>query len=206
MRPLARSKSGGFTLLELLIAVATLSLALTSLLHSQMNAVRMTQRAQMNTAVAFLADYQMVELEWQVKQEEDGWGNNDKEYAGTFADQGWPEIRYQCLVDMIELPDYSALQRAADAADDDGGGDGVQDAGEQALDGLGVFWPVIKGAIENSVRKVSCTLHWNDGDVPREFTAQTYWTDPTKLNQIPDAGGEVVDEGGEQLPAGDGGA
>lgn len=189
---------GGFTLLEVLIAVAILSITLASLLSSQMDALRMSRYAKMMTTVAFLAEYQMTEIEWQIKEEEDGWGDNDKTYEGDFAEQGWPEVSYTCLVDMVEMPDYSALQQAADAADEGGGGDSVQDAGEQAFDAMGMVWPMVKGAIENSIRKVTCTLYWQDGRVDKDFTVETYWTDPSRLNQIPGAGGEVTDdEGGE---------
>lgn len=203
--PRSTRDHGGFTLLEVLIAVAILSISLTSLLTSQIAALRATRYAQAVTSAAFLAEYQLIEIEWQVKQEELGWGDNDKEFEGTFADQGWPDMRYACLVDMVELPDYSALQRAADDSENANrptgpGTTGVKDAGEQAFDSLGMFWPMVKAAVERSLRKVSCTVTWTDGKLTHDFTVQTYWTDPAKLNQLPQAGGEVTDD-----PQGEGG-
>lgn len=194
-----RHAHGGFTLLEVLIAVAILSISLTSLLTSQMAALRATRYAQAVTSAAFLAEYQLIEIEWKVKQEELGWGETDKEFDGTFADQGWPDMKYACLVDMVEVPEYAALQRAADAAENENrptgpGSTGMKDVGEQAFDSLGMFWPMVKEAIERSLRKVSCTVTWTDGKVTHDFTVETYWTDPAKLSQLPQAGGEVTEE------------
>ena len=50
------SGQAGFTLLEVLIAVAILALSLTSLLGSQIDSLRATRYAQGITAAAFLAE------------------------------------------------------------------------------------------------------------------------------------------------------
>lgn len=203
------SNASGFTLLEVLVAVAILAISLTSLLTSQMNALRATRYAQQVTAAAFLAEYQLIEIEWLIKQEEDGWGDNDKEYEGDFSEQGWPDITYKCLVDMIEMPDYTALQAAAE--DTDGMGNDlveVQDTGEQAFDALGMVWPMVKSAIEQSIRRASCTVSWKDGEnlPPHEFEVMTFWTDTSKLDQIQQAGGEVGEEDDTEDPDASGGA
>lgn len=204
----------GFTLLEVLVAVAILSMSLTSLLSSQMAGIKATDQARMLSSVSFLAEYQLVEIEWILK-EEGGWGTDDRTFEGDFSDQGWPDVTYQCVVDLIEMPDYQALQQAADGADEDGDGGGgiggydVQDAGETAFDTLGMVWPIIKEAIENSIRKSWCTVRWPGGKKKKKFGASTgdgtqcaddefnclsvatFWTDPTALTQLPTLGGEV---------------
>lgn len=190
----ARRDEGGFTLLEVLIAMGILSLSLTSLLSSQMAAIRATRYAQGVSAAAFLAEHQLIELEWEARKK--GWTSSDEESTGTFSDEGWPETRYTCLVDFLELPDYNELARAVDAAEaETGGREGLQtqDAGEQAFGVMGMVWPMIKAAIENSIRKASCTVYWSDGDVEHEFTVATFWTDPQKLQQLPQLGGESTD-------------
>jgi len=95
--------SRGFTLLEVLVAVAILAISLTSLLSSQMDALRATRYAQTITAVAFLAEAKLIDIEFELKR--DGWGDADKDFEGDFAEEGWPEVTYTCLVDMIEMPD-----------------------------------------------------------------------------------------------------
>ena len=34
---------------------------------------------------------------------------------------------------------------------------------------------IVKHAIENSIRKVDCTVTWQQGNIPQEFTLQTFW-------------------------------
>jgi len=191
----------GFTLLEVLVAVAILSISLTSLLSSQMNALRATRYAASITAMAFLAESKLIDIEWQIKEFDDGWGDNDKEFEGDFSEEGWPDVTYKCVADMIEMPDYSVLQRSADAADNaetQQSGVDTQDVGEQAFDSLGMVWPIIKEAIEGAIRKAHCTVYWNDGNIEQEFRVDTFWTDPAKLAQLPALGGEEGEEGDTQ--------
>lgn len=194
---------GGFTLLEVMVAVAILSMSLTSLLSSQIAAMRATRYARGVSVAAFLADAKLLDIEAQLLVE--GWGTDDKTLEGDFSEEGWPDIRYECLVDFIEVPDFNVLQQAKDGADTDGGfnaGAQVADAEDQAFAGMAMVWPVIKGAIEQAIRKASCKVIWTDGALTQDFTVETFWTDPKQLLQLPQAGGEV-DEEDDVNPDGD---
>lgn len=195
-KPVARRLGGsaGFTLLEVLIAVAILAVALTSLLGSQINSMQATRYARDITSAALLADYQLIELEFQSR--DDGWVNSDVEVEGDFSDQGWPEVSYRCTIHFIELPEYNDLIDAKEESDEAAGqdDDGVVDAGEQAFGALGIFWTIIKEAIENSVRRVECTVYWKTGKIDHEYSIETFWTDPAALTNLPSAGGEAGDE------------
>lgn len=203
--------NAGFTLLEVMIAVAILSMSLTSLLSSQMAAMRATRYARGVSVAAFLAESKLLDLEAQLLVE--GWGSDDKNFEGEFTEEGWPDIRYECLVDFIEVPDFSVLQQAKEAEDTDGsapGGMFVAGADDQAFAGMGMVWPIVKGAIEQSIRKSSCKVYWSDGALEHDFTVETFWTDPKQLMQLPQAGGEVDEnddsreDDGTQQPGGTG--
>ena len=171
-------------------------------------------------AVAFLAEAQLIEIEWELKR--DGWGVDDQTFDGDFSEQGWPDVHYACVVDLIEMPDYNQLVEAKDASETDGDDDYIQDAGDQAFGALGMVWPVVKEAIEQSIRKSSCTVRWNiaqrkgkgnkklddpvcDEDELDCLTIMTFWTDPAKLDQLPSLGGEVTDEDDPSTDDGGGG-
>jgi len=201
-----RSRSRAFTLLEVLVAIAILALSLSSLLASQMQSTRASLYAQQLTAASFLAEYQLIEIEWEMKRQ--GWQSNDVEFEGDFSDQGWPDLSYSCIVDFIEMPEYSELAEAKNQADRAGdGGDYVVDAGDRAFGAMGMVWPIVKGAIENSIRKSSCTVTWMNGRVVEELTVETFWTDETKLDALPSMGGaaESSDVDGGAGGAGAGG-
>ena len=185
----------GFTLLEVLIAVAILAVSLSSLMGSQLNSMAATSYAREITAAALLAEHQIIELEF--KHRKEGWVSSDVEYDGDFAEQGYPDMDYLCTVHFIEMPEYNQLLAAKEGADEAAGeaGDNVMDTGDQAFGALGMVWPMIKSAIENSIRKVECKLTWKHGTIDEEFTIQTFWTDPAGLTQgLPGAGGEFTDE------------
>jgi type II secretion system protein I len=184
----------GFTLLEVLIAVAILAVSLSSLMGSQMNSMAATRYARDITAAALLAEHQIVELEFFHRQE--GWVSSDVDYEGDFNEQGYPDMQWTCTVHFIELPEYNQLIEAKEGADEAAGedGDNVMDAGDQAFGALGMVWPIVKAAIESSIRKVDCTVFWKNGTIDEEFTVQTFWTDPAALQQLPGAGGEFTDE------------
>ena len=200
--------NSGFTLLEVMIAIAILSLSLTSLLESQMASMRATRYARGVSVAVFLAESKLVDLETQLRFE--GWGNDDRTFDGDFSEEGWPDITYDCLVDYIELPDYNALMQAKEAGDTDGG-DGpeayVADAGDQAFGALGMVWPIVKAAVEQSIRKASCRVVWSDGNIAHDLELQTFWTDPKQLSQLPQTGeaGEEDDARDDGGGDGDGG-
>jgi type II secretion system protein I len=199
-----RRHTGGFTLLEVLIAVAILAISLSSLLGSQMAAMRATRYARGVSVAAFLAEHQLLEIEYEMQRL--GWVLEDKSFDGDFSEQGHKDIRYECMVDFVELPDYTALQKLKNVADTDGTDNlsGVQETEDQAFDALGMVWPIVKGAVEMAIRKARCTVYWTDGNVEHDFMVETYWTDVEQLKQLPQAGGEATeaddtrtDDGGE---------
>ena len=204
-RAMARRSSSGFTLLEVLIAVAILAMALTSMMGSQVNSMNATRYARDISAAALLAEYQLIELEFEHREE--GWVNSDVEVDGDFGDHGYPDIEYFCTVHFIELPEYNELVNAKEGADEAAGeDDNVMDAGDQAMAGLGMVWSMVKVAIENSIRKAECTVTWKQGKIPQEFTIETFWTDPAGLQAGANAGGgEYTDEddpSGQNEPGG----
>ncbi len=211
-RPTAARKDHGLTLLEVMVAMAILAVSMTSLMTSQMASIRATRYAQQVTAIAFLAEYQLIETEY-VMRKEGGWVLADKIYEGTFAAQGWPDIRHKCIVDFLEIPDYSKLRAAKDDSDRAKQGESsvyYKNAGDKAFNSLAMVWPMIKQALERSIRKVKCTVFWKDGSLQNEYSIYTFWADPEKLKTLPALGGEASEddeankEGGDK-PGGAGG-
>ncbi|NVB36716.1 prepilin-type N-terminal cleavage/methylation domain-containing protein [Pseudenhygromyxa sp. WMMC2535] len=175
--------AAGFTLLEVLIAVAILSVVMTSMLGSQLNSMQATRYARDISAAALLADWQIIELEWQHRK--DGWTNSDVEVEGDFSDQGWDDITWKCTIHFIELPEYNQLIEAKDDVDEAAGDDdNMMDAGDQAFAGLGMVWAMIKEAIEAAIRKVDCEVQWTSGGIEQRYAIQTFWTDPMALQNV----------------------
>jgi prepilin-type N-terminal cleavage/methylation domain-containing protein len=196
-----KPRTKGLTLLEVMVAMAILAVSMTSLMTSQMASIRATRYAQQVTAIAFLVEFQLIETEY-VMRKEGGWILQDKIYEGNFAMQGWPDIRHKCVVDFLEIPDYNKLRAAKDETDRDKQGESsvyYKNAGDKAFGALAMVWPMIKLALERSIRKVKCTVFWKDGNLQNEYTIYTFWADPEQLKNLPGLGGEAK-EGDDDEP------
>lgn len=188
--PVPSRELAGFTLLEVLVAVAILAVSLSSLLSSQMMSLQATRYARDISVAALLAEWQIVELETKTRRE--GFVSSDVEVEGDFSDQGWDQFEWACTIHFVELPDYNQLVESKDQADEASGAkdDNMIGAGDQMFGALGMVWPMVKAAIENSIRKVTCTVTWTSGKIPYEYDVQTFWTNPEALKNLPGAGGE----------------
>src|SRR5262245_892158 len=109
----ARQLASGFTLLEVMIAVAILAMTLIVLLQIVTNNVRATNHAKLTTAATFLARGKMIDLEDQILEK--GFSTTDEMEEGTFKDQGYPGFRWDSAIERVELP-VDAAQKQRDMA------------------------------------------------------------------------------------------
>jgi hypothetical protein len=164
-----------------------------------------TRYARDITVVALLAEHQIIDLEFRHRR--DGWVNSDFKIEGDFSDEGYPDIKFSCVVHFIEMPEYNELLAGKEELDEAQGksDDNVLDAGDRAFGALGMVWSIVKNAIENSIRKADCTVTWMQGKIEQEYTIETFWTDPAGLLQMPQAGGEFTDDDDPSGAGDDGG-
>lgn len=91
-------KCRGFTLLEVMVAMAVIAIALTALLGSHSQSVSLAAEAKFNTTVALLAQQKMTELELA--------GFGDLNYdAGDFG-ENFPGYRWEVRIGNPNLPGY----------------------------------------------------------------------------------------------------
>jgi general secretion pathway protein I len=194
---------GGFTLLEVMVALAVLALALVTLSGITTANVRNTHHAKMVTVATFLARAKMADLEDLVLK--DGFTDNDIEEEGDFTDQERPEFRWKTSILKIELPADMAQQTQ----------DATQEATEANSDNplsamagfMGGFMSTliepVRVGLEESVRRVSVRVSWDEAGRPdQSFTVDTFMTDPAKLDMAVQAIGQPP--GGTDNPGGAG--
>lgn len=99
----------GFTLLEVMIALALLGFGLIVLIKSTTGNIRAAKRSQMMGVVTDLSRGKMYDIEEKLLK--DGFTDTDQsEEGGAFDDEGWPEIKYAYKVEQVELPSFDQLQ------------------------------------------------------------------------------------------------
>jgi len=177
-----RLSSSGFTLIEIMVAFAILSLTLVTLLGIVTNNVRATNHAKMTTAATFLARTKMSDVEDQVLYE--GFTTDTETAHGTFKEDGYPQFRWETMIERIELP-TDMTQKSQDKA---------RETSNDAKDPMSLmtgflggmmssFIEPIRIGLQESVRKVTVRVLWDEtGRRDQTMEIVQYLTDPSKLD------------------------
>ncbi|AWV87884.1 type IV pilus modification PilV family protein [Bradymonas sediminis] len=102
-KPSARRADAGFTLLEVLIALAILASVMTVLMGTMANSGQQAIYANTLTRVSELARTKMIDLEYEIIEE--GMSDDIEEYSGDFREEGYPNITWEARVDPVEIPE-----------------------------------------------------------------------------------------------------
>jgi len=187
-------RAGGFTLLEVLIALAVLAGSLMAISDLAGNAIRNYGYARDLSVATLLAREKMAELE--ERFEDSGFRDFDESLDGDFADQGRPEFRWRA---EVKKPDtkLSADQLLAvflGASPDDvntqellskllGGGQapGTGQTGQAAAGIGGAMGGVFQAQltafgeeIKRSIREIRLTVGWKSGKREEGLDVSTY--------------------------------
>lgn len=97
------ASAAGFTLLEVLIALAILSTAMTILMGTMANSSQQSIYANELTRVSTLARSKMVDIEYELMRE--GLTENIERMSGNFSDQEAPDVEWEAEIQPVEIPD-----------------------------------------------------------------------------------------------------
>jgi general secretion pathway protein I len=192
-------------LLEIMVAIAVLSLTLVVLLGIVTTNVRATNHAKMNTAATFLARSKMIDIEDDILY--NGFSSDSESDSGTFRDMDRPEFRWETEIERIELPSDLAQKTKDQATDKTQESDSTNPM--SLLTGLmgsmmSAFIDPIRIGLEESVRKVTVRVLWNEIARPEQsMEVVQYLTDPAKLltsGGMPGAPGTGGAPGGTKPP------
>jgi general secretion pathway protein I len=230
---MTRRGQAGFTLLEVMIALAILASALTILVRSVGRNVGVAQEAEALTVVTNLARAKMADLEENLIK--DGFLETDQSSEGDFGDDGWADITWKAKVEQVEMPSFDQLQQlqsaqvAKGSGAGSGSGSGEEEEGggfaDSALGGMfnlmggmggasdaasaagGSFiqqqFELVQEVLKASIRKVTLTIHWKVMGKDQELPVVAYFTDPAGMNKV--IGSLGMDTGNPPANPGDGG-
>ena len=150
---LRRVRAAGFTLLEVMIAVAILSFTLISVYASQGQAIRVAQRAEHEQTAALLARCQMGEIEEEVARE--GFPAIDDRGTDECCEDAEVEgFTCEWSIERVELPESSSGLLGGD--EEDGmlggllGGDDEDESADDPLAALGSGDPSASAGVLDS--------------------------------------------------------
>jgi general secretion pathway protein I len=182
-----RRRAAGFSLLEVMVAMAILSLAVVVLIRITTGNVRAAAHARLTTTATFLARAKLAAMEDGIVA--DGFTDSDEEDQGDFGDEGYPQFRWSSIIERVELP-TDAAQKAQEAAaqQTQEATTGTSSNPMMALAGvMGGFMSTliepIRVGLQESVRRITVTVRWNEvGRDEQSFDVVAYLTDPAKLD------------------------
>lgn len=160
----------GFTLLEVLIALAILASALTILMGTMANAGQQAVFANELTTASMLARSKMVDLEYQLMEE--GFTEGEQQFSGDFRDEGREDIKWEATVRPVEIPEGAKEQFLAQI--------NSQLFGEQsqgALQGNAAFsamLPMLIGQIPEMVNNIGRKVRRIDLHIEFTFGGNTF--------------------------------
>ncbi|HET9988639.1 MAG TPA: prepilin-type N-terminal cleavage/methylation domain-containing protein [Kofleriaceae bacterium] len=108
-----RLRHKGFTLIEVMFALALLGLALVVLIKSSSSSIFNAEQAHMLGVATDLGRGEMYEIEEILLK--NGFSDTDQsqdDWKG-FDDQGWPQVKYSYKVEAVEMPSFDQLQALA---------------------------------------------------------------------------------------------
>jgi general secretion pathway protein I len=203
----------GFTLMEVMVALALLGLGLVVLIKSAAGNINAAEQSHMMGIATDLARGKMYDIEEQLLK--DGFTDTDQSQteAKPFDEEGWPNIFYSYKVEQVEMPDFDQLtamaqgQLGSGSAVGSGSGVGSDALGgfqNSALGGmLGMFggaqggitgaqgasliqsqYSMFQEILKASVRKVTLTVTWKALGNDNSMKVVAYFTDASAMDKV----------------------
>lgn len=190
-----KSGGSGFTLLEVLIAVALLGAALMMVVEAQAANAVQTRLARDLSISAMLAREKMAEIEIEIRKKQNFDDLDEDCGHGDFADQGYPDIDWECKNEPLKLemnPEQllTALQEIGNGEAEGGLLQMAAEFGGMDLANLGSspegqlllqFFPLMAETLGKAIRRITLKISWEERGNKIDFPVVLFLTDPTRL-------------------------
>ncbi len=156
----------GFTLLEVIIALAIMVVSLASIIAVESNSINATIRAKQMNTVAMLARNKMIELEYEVQGKT--FDEMKKESSGQFKEP-FNDYKWSWTIKEMKFPNFSAAFSGAAAGGDEGSG------AQGGSDMVATMVRLITNYLSKSLREMTVTISWMRSGKEQSFSVSTYW-------------------------------
>ncbi|MBN2359586.1 MAG: prepilin-type N-terminal cleavage/methylation domain-containing protein [Deltaproteobacteria bacterium] len=160
-----RHRGRGFTLLEVMVAVAIMALAVGVIAEIEGHAIEKTNDTKCYTVATLLLRGKILDVQQTLAEE--GFGDFVKLLEGDFSEEGFPDFRWAARVRKLEVPiPTSAGGEQANQA--------VEGSGGLSLATLAPMLQNVGSVLENAVRELEVRVLWMDGKYERHVSVVTH--------------------------------
>ena len=178
----------GFSLLEVMVAMAILSVGLVSLLQVQSRSAQLAIEAREMTVATMLARGKLYDCQTDLLKK--GFTIGDYNEAGNFDDEGYPTFFWECHAYKPEMPTGDGVGDMGSAASALGmapSGDAAAAQPQGADMGMGMIAPVLQqmaSVMGDSIRELVIVVRWGVGADQQEMRVTTHVVDKTPINNV----------------------
>ncbi len=164
----------GFTLLEVMIAMAIMLVAFSSILAIQSSSMNSALRSRQTHEVSMLAQFAMAMTEVEITGKK--FEEISEEMSGQF-ESPYQDYTWTRKVKEVKLPNLSGISKAAEEAS--GGGSSAAQDEEAQKNGalLEQMTKLITNFLSKAVRQVTITVSWKRGTTTQNYDVAMYWVD-----------------------------
>ena len=178
----------GFTLLEVMVALAIMGLSLMALFLAQSRSMRMAEKARTLIVATELARKKLIDCKFDVWDK--GFSQIDYESNGDFAEQGHPEVEWECFAYRFDIPPPNAEVINKALKSQTGGDFGKEMGAGFTADALAPFFGLISSTLGDSIREVVLIVRWKNDEYVEDMKVVTHMVNRAALtlltSQIPD--------------------
>lgn len=181
----------GFTLLELMVALAIMALSLVALFQAQTRSMRMAEKARSITIATELARKKLLDCKNDMLK--GGFSTSNYDTNGSFAEDGFENFTWECHAYQFDMPPPNAdsiskgIQAQSKGMPDLASGKGGAD---MSANMLAPFFALISTTLGASLKEMTLIIRWQDNGSDEALKVVTHVVDRTAMAmlaaQLPD--------------------
>ncbi len=181
-------RRSAFSLLEVMVAMAILTVGLVSLLQVQARSAQLAIEARELTVATMLARGKLYDCQTDLAKK--GFSIGDYDEEGNFDDEDYPTFFWECHAYAPDLPTGDGVGDMSAAAGALGAGaaadsDAAQNpAADMAMGMMGPVLQQLASVMKDSIRELVVIVRWGQGADQRELRVVTHMIDKGPVNQV----------------------
>lgn len=175
-------KTKGFSLLEVMIAMAIMGLSLVYLFEAQARSVRLAAKGRALNIATQLARKKLIDCKFDLLKK--GFAIGDYESDGNFEEEGQKDYRWECHGVRFNMPPPSpdAINKAMklQMKGPESPGAGM----DMSANMLAPFFGLISNTLGDSIRELVLIVRWKEGDIDEDLKIVTHVVDSKPISDL----------------------